>query len=159
MASSAIRWRRVVAAAADAPDFRRRSSVSCFASAALIGANRLAAASRKRDRSSVATELPTNSARQTEASPATGGGLLSDPLEVLEALRRVREDVDGVLERQRPDLGQPASDLCAKVERTRRQLMNQQEPTRNADTTLTIASATYVATAISSSRPGGTDVE
>ena len=47
---------------------------------------------------------------------AAGDRLLSDPLQVFEALGRVREDVDGVLQRQRADLGQPAPDLGPKVE-------------------------------------------
>ena len=61
---------------------------------------------------------------------AAGDRFLRDPLQVFEALGRVREDVDRVLQWHRADLSQPASDLRSKIERPRRQLMNQQEPTR-----------------------------
>jgi hypothetical protein len=59
---------------------------------------------------------------------AAGDRLARDPLQILEAVLARRQDVDGVLERERPDPQQAVADLRAEVDRCGRQLMDEHVP-------------------------------
>ena len=60
--------------------------------------------------------------------PAQRHHFTAQPFEVFDRLRRVRQDVDGILEGDGPDLLKPPPDLHASIRRLRRQLMHEDEP-------------------------------
>jgi hypothetical protein len=60
--------------------------------------------------------------------------LLGDPLQVFQRIRTVRQEVDGVLHRDRPDVRQPLAHLGAQVERTGRNAVDEDQPARHNGT-------------------------
>ena len=68
--------------------------------------------------------------RADERVAAAGAGFLRDPREILPRFLRVRERVDRVLERDRPDLREALPDLRPQIERPRGELVDEKKPGR-----------------------------
>lgn len=64
---------------------------------------------------------------------AAGLDLLGDPLQVFERVRAMRQEIDGILHRHRPDVGEALPDLGPKVERLGRDAVDQDQPARHLE--------------------------